>query len=157
MGTPYNEPTTMLTGLSAEVPISRDIKLALGLKSPKIRDDYKIVEGAIENSRKCEKLIQYPENGEWVRGNNLKVSLAGVSAADWYLNGVKLAAYNPNISLNHAGINKITAILGDCRQTSEIFFEKNRLKKFNDIIILILTCLLVAIIYINLDFKIHRN
>ena len=114
----------MLTGRSAAYPISKDIKLALGLKSPEIKNDYKIVQSLAEKQKKCEKLIQYPENGEWVRGDKLTLSLAGNNAADWYLNGVKLDAYKANVSLSHAGVNKLTAISGKCRETSEIFFEK---------------------------------
>ena len=124
LGTPDNEATTVLTGRSAAYPISKDIKLALDLKSPKIRNDYKIAQNLEEIPKKCKKLIQYPENGEWVRGDKLTLSLAGDSSADWYLNGVKLAAYKANISLGHAGVNKLTAISGKCRETSEIFFEK---------------------------------
>jgi len=124
LGTPDNEPTTTLTGRSAAYPISKDIKLALGLKSPEIKNDYKIVQSLAEKQKKCDKLIQYPENGEWVRGDKLTLSLAGNNAADWYLNGVKLDAYKANITLSHAGVNKLTAISGKCRETSEIFFEK---------------------------------
>ena len=124
LGTPDNEPTSILTGRGAAFPISRDIKLALGLQSPKIRDDYKIAQNHIRTLKKCEKLIQYPQNGEWVRSDNLTLSLAGDNSAQWYLNGVKLASYKPNISLIHPGVNKITAVSGECRETSEIFFEK---------------------------------
>ena len=124
LGTPDNEPTSVLTGRGAAFPISRDIKLALGLQSPKIRDDYKIAQNHIKTLKKCEKLIQYPQNGEWVRSDKLTLSLAGDNSAQWYLNGVKLASYRPNISLIHPGVNKITAVSGECRETSEIFFEK---------------------------------
>ena len=124
LGTPDNEPTTMLTGRSAAYPISKDIKMALGLKSPEIKNDYKIAQVLAEKPKSCTKLIQYPEDGEWVRGDTLTLSLAGDNEADWYLNGVKLAIYKAHIPLDHAGVNKLTAISGKCRETSEIFFEK---------------------------------
>ena len=113
----------MLTGRSAAYPISKDIKLSLGLKSPEIKNDYKIAQG-LEERPKSTKLIQYPEDGEWVRSEKLTLSLSGDSSADWYLNGVKLAAYKKHIPLDHAGVNKLTAVSGKCRETSEIFFEK---------------------------------
>ena len=124
LGTPDNEPTTVLTGRSAAYPISKDIKLSLGLNSPEINNDYKIAQVLEERPKKCTKLIQYPEDGEWVRSEKLTLSLAGDSSADWYLNGVKLAAYKKHIPLDHAGVNKLTAVSGKCRETSEIFFEK---------------------------------
>ena len=123
LGTPDNEPTTILTGRSAAFPISRDIKLALGLKVPKIRDDYKILQSAAEEFQKCERLIQYPENGEWIRGNKLTLSINGNTNANWYLNNIKLTSFNNEVKLPNPGVNKITAVMGDCRDTSEVFFQ----------------------------------
>ena len=123
LGTPDNEPTANLTGRSAAYPISRDIKLALGLNPPEIKNDYKIAQNLVEKSNKCQKLIQYPENGEWVRSDKLRLSLAGESKADWYLNGAKLATFKTNITIGHPGVNKITAVLGKCWETSEIFLK----------------------------------
>lgn len=123
LGTPDNEPTTILTGRSSAFPISRDIKLALGLKTPEIRDDYKIVQSSGEEFQKCERLIQYPENGEWIRGNKLTLSINGNAKANWYLNNVELTSFDNEVKLPNAGINKITAVMGDCRDTSEVFFQ----------------------------------
>lgn len=123
LGTPDNEPTRNLTGRSAAFPISKAIQSTLGLKPPKIKDDYKIAVGTEENFRKCGKLIEYPEDGEWIRGNTLSLSVSGNSSASWYLNNVKLSGQNHKVKLPNAGVNKITAVMGNCRDTSEVFFQ----------------------------------
>ena len=93
------------------------------MKSAKIENDYKIVAGPKENFKKCGKLIQYPEDGEWIRGNTLSLSVSGNSRASWYLNNVKLSGLDHKINLPNAGVNKITAVIGDCRDTSEFSFS----------------------------------
>ena len=123
LGTPDNENTQILTGRSAALPISNNIKLALGLKQPKIKQDYKIEAKNSFPAKKCSKLIQYPENGEWIRGTNLAVSVSGNSEAEWYINSTKLSGIHSQITLQNEGINKITAVLGKCRETNEIFFQ----------------------------------
>ena len=123
LGTPDNEPTRNLTGRSAAFPISKAIQSTLGLKPPKIKDDYKIAVGTEENFRKCGKLIEYPEDGEWIRGNTLSLSVSGNSSASWYLNNVKLSGQHHKVKLPNAGVNKITAVMGNCRDTNEVFFQ----------------------------------
>ena len=105
------------------MPISNNIKLALGLIQPKIKQDYKIEAKNSFPSKKCSKLIQYPENGEWIRGTNLAVSVSGNTEAEWYINSTKLSGIHNQITLKNDGINKITAVLGECRETNEIFFQ----------------------------------
>ena len=123
LGTPDNEPTPNLTGRSAALPISKAIQSTLGLEPPKIENDYKVAEGPKKNFKKCGKLIQYPEDGEWIRGNTLSLSVSGNSSASWYLNNVKLSGLDHKVKLPNAGVNKITAVMGDCRDTSEVFFQ----------------------------------
>ena len=123
LGTPDNESTQILTGRSAALPISDNIKLALGLKEPQIEQDYRIEARNSFQAEKCSKLIQYPENGEWIRGTNLAISVSGNSEAEWYINSTKLSGIHSQITLQNEGINKITAVLGKCRETNEIFFQ----------------------------------
>ena len=123
LGTPDNESTQILTGRSAALPISDSIKLALGLKEPEIKHDYRIEARNSFQAEKCSKLIQYPENGEWIRGTNLAISVSGNSEAEWYINSTKLSGIHSQITLQNEGINKITAVLGKCRETNEIFFQ----------------------------------
>ena len=123
LGTPDNESTQILTGRSAALPISDNIKLALGLKEPEIKQDYRIEARNSFQAKKCSKLIQYPENGEWIRGTNLAISVSGNSEAEWYINSTKLSGIHSQITLQNEGINKITAVLGKCRETNEIFFQ----------------------------------
>ena len=118
LGTPDNESTQILTGRSAALPISDSIKLALGLKEPKIKHDYRIEARNSFQAEKCSKLIQYPENGEWIRGTNLAISVSGNSEAEWYINSTKLSGIHSQITLQNEGINKITAVLGKCRETN---------------------------------------
>ena len=123
LGTPDNESTQTLTGRDAALPISNNIKLALGLKEPRIKQDYKIVAKNSFQTKRCSKLIQYPENGEWIRGSNFALSVSGNLEADWYINSIKLSKITNQIMLQNEGINKITAVLGGCRETNEIFFQ----------------------------------
>ena len=125
LGTPDNESTQILTGRSAALPISDSIKLALGLKEPKIKHDYRIEARNSFQAEKCSKLIQYPENGEWIRGTNLTISVSGNSEAEWYINSTELSGIHSQITLQNEGINKITAVLGKCRETNEIFFQNS--------------------------------
>ena len=82
LGTPDNEPTQILTGRSAAFPITEKIVNALGLSSPRefkdfeqYPDDEKLV------LKSCDRLIQFPENGEWIRSDSLAVSVSGPTQA----------------------------------------------------------------------------
>ena len=66
-----------------------------------------------ENFRKCGKLIEYPEDGEWIRGNTLSLSVSGNSSASWYLNNVKLSGQNHKLKLPNADlVDKCAFFLG---------------------------------------------
>lgn len=128
LGTPDNEPTQILTGRSAAFPITEKIVNALGLSSPRKfkdfeqhADDEKLV------LKSCDRLIQFPENGEWLRSDSLAVSVSGPTQAIWYLNGKPMALEYGQMRLPNAGSHKITARLDGCRETNEIFldFQKN--------------------------------
>jgi penicillin-binding protein 1C len=128
LGTPDNEPTQILTGRSSAFPITEKIVNALGLSSPRKfkdfeqnEDDEKLV------LKSCDRLIQFPENGEWLRSDSLAVSIGGPTQAAWYLNGKPMALEYGQMRLPNAGSHKITARLDGCRETNEIFldFQKN--------------------------------
>ena len=126
LGTPDNEPTPNLTGRSAALPVSKAIQSTLGLKAPTIENDYKVAEGPKENFKKCGKLIQYPEDGEWIKATFSPIGKWKFQCS-WYLNNVKLSGLDHKINLPYAGVNKITAVIGDCRDTSQVFLSVNQL------------------------------
>ncbi len=124
LGTPDAERTNVLTGRTAALPISTVIAETLGLKPPKIKSFAKDHNNFKTVARKeCGKLINFPEDGEWIRSNKTVISVNGDEHAKWYLNGEPLRSYNKQVELNRAGVHKLTAVLENCSETSEVFLE----------------------------------
>ena len=124
LGTPDAERTKVLTGRTAALPISTVIAETLGLKPPKIKSFAKEHNNFKSVARKeCGKLINFPEDGEWIRSNKTVISINGDEHAKWYLNGEPLKSYNKQVVLNRAGVHKLTAVLENCSETSEVFLE----------------------------------
>jgi penicillin-binding protein 1C len=124
LGTPDNETTELLTGRSAAFPMSLEIGRALGLKAPK-PPTLTLTNTEIATTLKpvCETLINYPENGAWIRAEDAILSVLGSHSADWYLNAEKLGAYSKQIKVTRPGVHKLTAKAGKCSQTAEVFVE----------------------------------
>jgi penicillin-binding protein 1C len=123
-GTPDNEATELLTGRSAAFPMSLEIGRALGLKPPKtptLRLTNDEIAATLEPV--CETLINYPENGAWIRSEDSILSVLGSQNADWYLNAEKLGSYSKQIKVSRPGVHKLTAKAGRCSQTAEVFVE----------------------------------
>ena len=117
-----------MTGRSSAFPITEKIVNALGLSSPRKFKDFE--QNADDEKlvlKSCDRLIQFPENGEWLRSDSLAVSIGGPTQAAWYLNGKPMALEYGQMRLPNAGSHKITARLDGCRETNEIFldFQKN--------------------------------
>jgi penicillin-binding protein 1C len=124
LGTPDAERTEILTGRTAALPISTVIGETLGLKSPRVKSFAKestAVKTVVK--KECGKLINFPENGEWIRSNRTVISVNGDAGAQWYLNGEPLKSYNQQLELKRAGVHKLTAVLNNCSETSEVFLE----------------------------------
>ena len=124
LGTPDSERTDVLTGRTAALPISTVIAETLGLRPPKIKslaEDNMAVKTVAK--KECGKLINFPEDGEWIRSSRTLISVNGDRSAKWYLNGKPLKSYNQQLELNRAGVHKLTAVLEDCSETSEVFLE----------------------------------
>ena len=123
-GTPDNEATELLTGRNAAFPMSLEIGKALGLKPPKT-PRLNIANNDIASSLEhvCETLINYPENGAWIRAEDAILSVLGSQSADWYLNAENLGAYRKQIKVTRPGVHKLTAKAGKCSQTAEVFVE----------------------------------
>ena len=104
--------------------MSLEIGRALGLKPPKtptLRLTNDEIAATLEPV--CETLINYPENGAWIRSEDAILSVMGSQNADWYLNAEKLGSYSKQIKVARPGVHKLTAKSGKCSQTAEIFVE----------------------------------
>ena len=75
----------------------------------------------------CGKLINYPENGTWIRSRNAVFNVVGSNEASWYLNGQKVKPLQRKIRVDRPGVHNLTAKSGSCSQTSEIFVEFMRI------------------------------
>jgi penicillin-binding protein 1C len=125
LGTPDNEPTDMLTGRNSAFPISKEIGRALGLAPPiKPEVNSKFNEISIAAKPICKRLIDFPEDGSWIRSSNSVITVTGSEDAVWYLNAKKLRAYNQQLTIPQAGINTLTAKYGNCSDTIEFFVER---------------------------------
>jgi penicillin-binding protein 1C len=125
LGTPDVEPTEVLTGRSAAWPMARRIIDALGLKPPVLWDDVLMPNDATTLEATCPKLIQFPSSGEWIKSDTLSISVAGHTSVDWFLNGSRTKVMSNLIKLSKPGLQKLTARLGSCSETVEIFVEFN--------------------------------
>jgi penicillin-binding protein 1C len=124
LGTPDNEATNLLTGRNSAFPISNEIGRALGLDPP-IKPEFnsKFNEISIAAKPTCKSLIDFPEDGSWIRSNNAVVTVIGSENAVWYLNAKKLGEYEPQLKLAQPGMNTLTAKLGNCSDTVNFFIQ----------------------------------
>ena len=124
VGTPDNQPTEVLTGREAAFPISNEIGLALAMKAPerpKLQIRNEVAEAAPNEA--CNTLINYPEDGAWIRSNNAIIRVIGSAEAEWYLNAKKLGSFQKQVHLLQPGIQRLTAKSAKCSQTTEFFIE----------------------------------
>ncbi len=124
VGTPDNQPTEVLTGRDAAFPITNGIGLALAMKAPerpKLQIRNKLFRTVKHEG--CATLINYPENGTWIRSDNTIIGVIGSEEAEWYLNARKLGSFQKQIKLLRPGIQKLTAKSANCSQTAEFFVE----------------------------------
>jgi penicillin-binding protein 1C len=124
VGTPDNQPTEVLTGRDAAFPISNEIGLALAMKEPErptlqIRNEIT----AAASNKACGTLINYPEDGAWIRSDNAIIRVIGSKEANWYLNAKKLGSFRNQVQLSQPGIQRLTAKSAKCSQTTEFFVE----------------------------------
>ena len=123
LGTPDVEATQVLTGRSAAYPLTQKIINALGLSAPTKRADVISVSSTKVVEETCPRLIQFPENGEWIKADNLSISVSGAASATWYLNGKRLGLLQSRLSINNPGVQRITVKANNCIETIEIFVE----------------------------------
>ena len=71
----------------------------------------------------CTTLIDYPENGAWIKSDNAVIRVIGSQNADWYLNAEKFDASQKQVQLLEPGIQRLTAKSSECSQTNEFFVE----------------------------------
>ena len=126
MGTPDNEPTSELTGAGSAFPISLEIGRSIGLKPPLKPKATQIgrEESDFRATSSCSGLIQYPQEGSWIRSSHNVFAIIGDDDAAWYLNGKKIEKFQSQLDVPHAGVNVLTAKKGRCSQTIEVFIEE---------------------------------
>lgn len=115
-GTPNNEETVLLTGVEVALPFAQRIERALMLSSPSILPPTFAFPQASEERVNCPILLEYPEDGEWIRSDDLRIAV-GVNGSDLrvYLNGYRVDMNRASISLDSPGAHSITVEQGGCR------------------------------------------
>ena len=124
LGTPDNESTNLLTGRKSAFPISNEIGRALGLPppiKPEIKTNFDELNNAVKST--CERLINFPEDGSWIRSSNSIITVTGSEDAVWYLNAKKLEKYKRQLKISQPGTNTLSAKLGNCSTTVEFFIQ----------------------------------
>ena len=123
-GTPDNEPTRTLAGIDVALPVAEQLQAALGLEDPTITLSSSGEEAVGALPLPCPRLIDYPEDGEWLRTEDTRIAVSGTSRTiKWFLNGAAVSVSNASIALPTGGSFRITAADGACRETSEVFVE----------------------------------
>ena len=122
-GTPDGEPTQILTGAAVALPVAERLQAALGLADPVIAPPPE-TKPADVLALTCPPLIDFPEDGEWLRTEDKRVAVSGTRRTiRWFLDGVAANVSNGAITVPSGGAFRITAADGECRETSEVFVE----------------------------------
>jgi len=124
LGTPDNEATQILSGAEAALPLAERIQAALELAAPQVQPLQPSPANPLIPSETCQNPIRVPEDGDWLRLNDLRVHVElsqGVS--NLYLNGKEAILEGQVLTLPEPGAHRLTAVMGACRQTIEIFVE----------------------------------
>ena len=123
-GTPDNEPTDILTGLKTAFPISNEIGRRLGLKAPERQATSQPTQQAHTTQQTvCDRLIEFPTDGSWIRSKDPIIRVAGNQSASWFLNGKKIELIQNQVPVTGGGVHRITAKSQNCSETHEIFVE----------------------------------
>ena len=123
-GTPDHEPTEILTGAGIALPFAERLQAALGLDDPVIVVRAADAEPAGVLVSPCPRLINYPEDGEWIRTEDNRIAVSGTSSwLAWFLDGMAVRVGAAGIAVPAGGAYRITAVAGDCREISEVFVE----------------------------------
>ena len=124
-GTPDHEPTEVLTGVNVALPFAEQLQAALGLDNPVVvlQEPDASPLGAMATS--CPpRLIDFPESGEWIRTEDNYVAVSGTGRdLTWFLDGIAVSIDDSGISVPTGGAYRITAAVGECRETVEVFVE----------------------------------
>ncbi len=124
-GTPNNEETVVLTGAEVALPFAQRIERALMLSPPSISPPtFSSPQASVERVN-CPILLEYPEDGEWIRSDDLRIAV-GVNGRDArvYVNGHRVDMDRASISLDSPGAYSITVEQGRCSQTADVFVEQ---------------------------------
>lgn len=123
-GTPDGEPTQALTGAGVALPVAERLQAALGLADPVVAQPPAAEPADAALALTCPPLIDFPEDGEWLRTEDKRVAVSGATRTiRWFLDGVSVSVSNGAIAVPSGGAFRITAADGQCRETSEVFVE----------------------------------
>lgn len=134
VGTPDNQTNTFLSGVDVSAPIGWDVIDALNLKSPDVKIFHS--ESSMKSPlvpERCRRLIEYPENGEWITNDNEYLSIASkYGDVAWYLNGSQIDAVDGLIKLEYVGANILSARREGCITTHGIYIQQLRTESQSD-------------------------
>ena len=123
-GTPNNEETVVLTGAEVALPFAQRVERALMLSPPSILPPIFSSSRASVERGNCPTLLEYPEDGEWIRSDDLRIAI-GINSRDTqiYVNGRRADVTGSYVELARPGAYAITAERGQCNETVDIFLE----------------------------------
>ncbi|MBF9023278.1 hypothetical protein FZCC0069_08985 [Rhodobacterales bacterium FZCC0069] len=124
-GTPNNEETVVLTGAEVALPFAQRVERALMLSPPSVSPPTFASPGAALERVSCPILLEYPEDGEWIRSDDLRIAI-GVNGRDTqiYVDGRRADVTGMYVELARPGAHAITAESGFCNETVNIFLER---------------------------------
>lgn len=129
LGAADNQSSDILSGASHAAPLGLAIINALQLASP---SNLSRIETALAGNHKplpdktnCERLIEFPEHDEWLISDSLSIRVGSrFEQVQWYLNGQRAVLQNNELlTLSSAGAHRISARVGECVTSHEIFLQ----------------------------------
>ncbi|MDA8962835.1 transglycosylase domain-containing protein [Pseudomonadales bacterium] len=139
VGSPDNKTNIFLSGVDVATPIGNDVIDALDLKAPDVEIFHsKSSMKSPLRAERCRRLIEYPENDEWIISDNKYLSVASkYNDIVWYLNGSQVDTVDGLIKLEYVGANILSARREGCITTHSIYIQQLRTESQPDEIKLI--------------------
>ena len=126
LGAPDNQASQHITGARVATPIGFEIAEVLSLKPPIVLPiDSSDSSTRVTVKPACERLIEYPEDNEWIISSSTTVTIGSrFDNLIWYLNGKQVVPVNGSIRLEHFGVNTLSARRGKCTTSTNIFVQR---------------------------------
>ena len=125
IGAPDNISQEGMTGAASATPLGSQIIRTLELSPPVITQGLTPVSSTRKRvETACPRLIEYPENEEWIVSSDLSLSVGSrFDNVTWFLNGASVALEHGTIQLNHAGANTLSATRDGCLTAISVFLS----------------------------------